>query len=141
MGEAVIDTSVLVRGYFDIDCQAEALRVLAHYEPVLLNFLQFEFANVLWKYARAGFLLSDGAHQRLDDLRGRFAFAPSEPLVPVALSLAMQHRHPVYDCLYVAAALDRRVPLATADKKLADTFGGQLDIPILNLHDLPETLP
>jgi predicted nucleic acid-binding protein len=40
-------------------------------------------------------------------------------LLPDAVRLALEWQHPVYDCLYIALALERREPIATADRKLA----------------------
>jgi predicted nucleic acid-binding protein len=34
-----------------------------------------------------------------------------------ALGLALAHGHPVYDCLYLALALERRCDLITADER------------------------
>ena len=36
-----------------------------------------------------------------------------------ALRLALLLAHPIYDCLYLALALERREPLATADRRMA----------------------
>jgi predicted nucleic acid-binding protein len=37
----------------------------------------------------------------------------------MALDLALEWRHPVDDCLYIALAIRRNIPLVTADKRLA----------------------
>ena len=44
---------------------------------------------------------------------------PNEQLLPEAIRLALANQHPVYDCLYLALAIERREPLATADRRLA----------------------
>jgi predicted nucleic acid-binding protein len=42
-----------------------------------------------------------------------------EPGSAAALALAL--RQPVYDCIYLALALDEQAPLATSDARLAST--------------------
>ena len=44
-------------------------------------------------------------------------------LMPAALRLALQHRHSVYDSLYVALALKEQCDIVTADEKLHRAFG------------------
>jgi transcription-repair coupling factor (superfamily II helicase) len=40
-------------------------------------------------------------------------------LLPAAFGVAARSGHKIYDCLYLALALERHEPLATADKRLA----------------------
>jgi len=42
----------------------------------------------------------------------------SEPLGPFAMALSLDLDHPVYDCLYLAAAVAHEAPLLTADRAL-----------------------
>ncbi len=41
-------------------------------------------------------------------------------LLQAATRIAASNGHKIYDCLYLALALERREPLATADRRLAD---------------------
>jgi predicted nucleic acid-binding protein len=43
---------------------------------------------------------------------------PTERLGPVAMGLALDLPHPVYDCFYLAAALAHEAALLTADRAL-----------------------
>jgi predicted nucleic acid-binding protein len=45
-----------------------------------------------------------------------------------ALDLALRRGHPVYDCFYVALAMRKAVPLLTADRRLAQRFGSDVDV-------------
>jgi predicted nucleic acid-binding protein len=47
------------------------------------------------------------------------AITASGPLLERALMLAGALRHPVYDCIYLALAAERKMPLVTADERLA----------------------
>jgi predicted nucleic acid-binding protein len=44
---------------------------------------------------------------------------PNVQLLPLAIDLAIANNHPVYDCLYLALAMERHVQLVTADRQLA----------------------
>jgi predicted nucleic acid-binding protein len=48
----------------------------------------------------------------------------SVPLVPRALELALRLDESVYDCLYVAAAIESEAALVTADARLARAARG-----------------
>ena len=75
-----------------------------------------ETANVLWKYWRRGRITEDEVTERLrilstlpieaiDDLR----------LLDMAVGFAVSLGHPVYDCIYLAAAVTGDAVLVTAD--------------------------
>ena len=44
---------------------------------------------------------------------------PAEPHLPAALRLAIELRHPIYDCLYLAVALHDDINVVTADRRFA----------------------
>jgi predicted nucleic acid-binding protein len=45
---------------------------------------------------------------------------PLNLLASAALSIAFEYDHPVYDCYYIAAAIQNDAALATADERLYD---------------------
>ena len=53
---------------------------------------------------------------------------PLRALQDQALDLALRSGHPVYDCFYVALAMREAVPLLTADRRLAQRFGGDVEV-------------
>lgn len=79
-----------------------------------------EVTNVIWKKCHLrGELTESEAHRAL----GLALFAlpdlvPTAVLVEQALHLALIHRRPVYDCIYVALSLQLGCPLVTADDRL-----------------------
>jgi predicted nucleic acid-binding protein len=81
--------------------------------------IHVEVANALWRMARMGRLSADDAADAL----AVFARLPLRQgrddrlLMPEALRLARLLDHPVYDCLYLAAALDVGAPVVTADSR------------------------
>ncbi len=79
-----------------------------------------EVANALWKHARAGDIDREQAHDAL-----HLALALVDELVPAAdlaaeaLATAIAHAHPVYDALYVVAAMRSGATVCTLDRRLA----------------------
>jgi predicted nucleic acid-binding protein len=62
-------------------------------------------------------------------LAGLFTrLVPLQHLQDQALDLALRRGHPVYDCFYIALAMREAVPLLTADLRLAQRFGGDVEV-------------
>ena len=124
----VVDASVAVKWLFeepDSD-RAEALLTTAGEDNLKLiapTILAAEIANALWKRMRRG----DIDRQKTLQTGERFEeicplLLPIEGLVERALELAIDSRHPVYDCFYVALAEELSGELITADEKLYRAF-------------------
>jgi len=119
MKQAVIDASVAVKWVLDEPGSQQA-RGLAGARLEAPDLLLVECANILWKKAQLGDLRPAEALARLDLLgRAPVAWASSPDLLGDALRLALDLRHPVYDCLYLALALQLGIPLVTADRRFA----------------------
>jgi predicted nucleic acid-binding protein len=79
-----------------------------------------EIGSALWKAVRRGVVTDDEALAAIE-----VALLPFEALIATeelrirALALAVELRHPIYDCFYLALAERERCALITADKKLA----------------------
>lgn len=86
-----------------------------------------EFANVLWKKVERE---ECSGGQAEDILEAFLIDAPrlveSVPLAPRALELALRLGEVVYDCLYLAAAIEGEASLVTADARLARCARGVL---------------
>jgi len=115
----VIDASVALKWVFDepgTDA-ALALRGQQLIAPVLWL---AEAANALWRHARLGEITVEQAHARMSEL----ATAPvgslaMEPHIPRALELATEIGHPVYDCVYLALALQHGSYVVSDDRRFA----------------------
>jgi len=84
-----------------------------------------EAANALRKKCLRGEIDEAEARSRAQDLMD----APVEPielplLLPAAMRMAAELGHPLYDCLYLAAALLRDTTLITADRRFAAKVAG-----------------
>lgn len=123
----VVDASVVLKWYFDEPGAQAADRLLSEYargdrELLAPDLVVAELGNALWKRLRRREcdLASAGSILALWKAE-RPPLVPSSLLVERALSLAAELDHPVYDCLYVAAAVAFDASFATADRGLART--------------------
>jgi len=80
-----------------------------------------EAANALWRRSLRGELTDAEAVERLAELRhAPVACLPIEDDLEAALTLAAELRHPVYECLYLAAAIRENAQVITADRRFFD---------------------
>ena len=125
----VVDASVAVKWLFDEpdSDRAEALLARAgasdRLKLVAPEILAGEIANALWKRMRRGDMDRQKTletHQHFEEICP--LLLPIEELAQRALELAIDGRHPVYDCLYVALAEELQAELITADERLQRAF-------------------
>jgi predicted nucleic acid-binding protein len=125
----VLDASVAVKWLVPETESGRAREVFSAWNEGLIelaapDILPSELANTLWKKAQKGELNGAYAMQLLKEfINIRLPLVPSENLAMAALSLSLIHRHPVYDSIYVALALQEKCSLLTADEKLKRIFG------------------
>jgi predicted nucleic acid-binding protein len=128
----VVDASVALKWYLPERGAEGAGRLLAaaidgSRELLAPELIAAELANVLWKKVRRG---ECGAEEAGELLALFSVDAPrlleTLPLAPRALELALRLGQPVYDCLYLAAAIENEASLATADAALARRARGVL---------------
>ncbi|MGP9819776.1 type II toxin-antitoxin system VapC family toxin [Salinarimonas sp. NSM] len=131
----VVDASVALKWYVDEDGADEAEAILAG--PDLLcapNLILFEVGNALRKHVLRGTMTAAYAMRSVRSL-GR-AIRDPQPLSRLAsraLELSLELGHPIYDCAYIALALDmRHARLATADRRLA-SLAERTGIPVVAL--------
>lgn len=83
------------------------------------DLLLIETTNVLWKKIRRDEMPASDLEDTIDDLLSLdIQLYGSAPLLLRAARLALQVRHPVYDCLYLALTAETGAALATADRRL-----------------------
>ena len=127
----VIDAGVAVKWFIPEDDTAKARRLLELFhqgaaELTSPDLLIAEAANVFWKRADRNDITAQEAEDNLNDLLSiNLPLVSSSLLAPGALAIARAHRRSVYDCLYLALALDRGCDLITTDERLVNAIGSQ----------------
>ena len=121
----VVDASVAAKWYFAEPGHEAADRVLAariagEHELLAPDLIVPEFVNVLWKRVRRQECTRAAAQVVLELWEvDRPSLVASSDLATQAFDLATALDQSVYDCLYLALALEIEAPLATADRQLA----------------------
>ncbi len=113
----VVDASVALKWVVDEE-GSEAAAALAQHELAAPDLLLVECTNALWAKARRGELSAADVIERVRLLRAApLEWVAQSDLLEAAASLALRLEHPVYDCLYLALAIHRDIPLVTADRR------------------------
>jgi predicted nucleic acid-binding protein len=103
---------------------ADRLRVPAH-ELHVPGLFDVELGNVLWKRLRAGEL----TRVEVDRILAQLPLLPvlrhaDAPVVPAAVDIAHRTERSVYDCLYLALAIQLNGKMTTADQRLYNSLVG-----------------
>src|SRR6266852_1575855 len=115
----VIDASVAVKWVLS-EAGSDAADALLDQDLMAPVLWLAEAANVLWRKARTGDISAEQASARLSELMNApVASLPMEPYLERALKLATEIGHPVYDCIYLALALQHQTHVVTADHRFA----------------------
>jgi predicted nucleic acid-binding protein len=78
-----------------------------------------ELGSAFWKSAMRGDLAGQDIVQMLRTAAGHYnRLIAVEAISAQAMALAIELRHPIYDCFYLALAERERAPLISADKRL-----------------------
>jgi predicted nucleic acid-binding protein len=113
----VVDSSVVLQWLLD-EPQTQAAQLLLERPDELIapDILFVEVGNVLGKKVRAREISAD---QAMESLAFVAASVPRllgvRSLVTKALELSIELSHPLYDCMFLAAAIDNACQLATRD--------------------------
>ena len=115
----VVDASVALKWVLS-EPGSDAATALREEELIAPVLWLAEAANGLWRAVRAGQLTAD-------DARDLFAELENAPVIPLemephlgrALRIATESNHPIYDCIYLAAALHHDTYVVTADCRFA----------------------
>lgn len=125
----VIDAGIAVKWFIPEPDSDRAMRFLENYNQgaddlVAPDLIVPEVANVFWKRAQRGDIAANEAEDNLRDLLAlNLHLTPSSSLASKALMLAQAHQRAVYDCLYLALALDLACDLITSDERLCNAVG------------------
>lgn len=137
MNLLVIDASVAIKWATPLAREPftdESVRLLKWYVDGEVDFIVpdvfwAEVGNVLWKGTRQNRWRQDEAESVAADMRARdFTTVSSLVLLPEAMKIAFAHDRAVYDCLYVALAVQSKTDLITADERLANALAARFPV-------------
>lgn len=122
----IVDASVAVKWVVE-EADSAAAVVLLDQDRLAAPVLWLsEASNAFRAKAVRGQLSADEARGQAADL----ADAPVTPLMlpgllPVAMRLALELEHPIYDCFYLSAALQNDTYVITADRRFLERVAAQ----------------
>ena len=119
----VVDASVAVKWFVNEAFSEVSARLLDDDVTLIAPELLFaEVANALWALCRRGDIGPGDFAEATDTLKGAPIAVPSSmrQLAAAAGRLAIDLDHPVYDCFYLALALQEQYPVVTADARFHD---------------------
>lgn len=137
MSLVVVDASVAVKWFLPENGESlvsQALALLDAYDKEEVRFVvpdlfYVETASAIWKAVRVGRVPRAFGDQSLVLLTQReFPTVPSLKLLNKAFQIAADHGRTVYDCLYVALAVQTNSQLITADERLANSLAARFPV-------------
>jgi predicted nucleic acid-binding protein len=122
----IVDASVAVKWVVSESGSSEAAGFLGKGRLGAPTLWLSEASNALWAKVMRLQLTPEEARSQATDL----AEAPVVPiplpgLLPVAMRLALELKHPIYDCFYLAAAMQRDTHVVTGDRRFFEQVTGQ----------------
>jgi predicted nucleic acid-binding protein len=139
----IVDSSVAAKWVIPEADSDKALRLLDEFQQGLHellapDWLLPEVANVLGKAAVVRKVLTPKeAADGFAAVQGlALKLFPSAPLTAQALDLAMTHQRAVYDCLYLALAINEGGQLVTADQPIVNQLAAVFPF-VVSLSTLP----
>ena len=126
MTRYVVDASVAVKWLVREPLSQEASLLLAGDVSLMAPDLLFaEGANALWAMRQRRELTDAEFDEAVETLQEAPVLVPSTllQLTPAASRLAADLGHPIYDCFYLALAIQEKARLVTADGRFCDRVG------------------
>lgn len=116
----VVDASVAVKWFSEEIRSKEAETILTAAEPIVApDIILAEIGSALARKTAAKILRKAQAMAAIAEAPHYFErLVASIELAPRATELAIEYRHPIYDCFYLALAEREKVDLVTDDGKL-----------------------
>jgi predicted nucleic acid-binding protein len=116
----VVDASVALRWCFQLNGSDRAEELLRSDDYLIAPDLVIaEITNAAWKFVIFDRVPADPAMSAVREVAKAFEeLVPTSLLKDRALAMAIELRHPAYDCFYLALAERSASPLVTADNRL-----------------------
>jgi predicted nucleic acid-binding protein len=122
----IVDASVALKWFVLEDDTEAALLVRANHDVAAPDLLLIECRNVLLSKFRRQQLQRAEAEEKeraLHEIGSSMIILPSPSFLRQAFTIALELAEPIYDCIYLAAALATDRMLITADTRFAAKVG------------------
>lgn len=114
----IVDASVAVKWLVEEEDSDIARALLGRVDLIAPTLIHAEVANAIWKKRRRGELSDDPELAALPDMLASVLQTMDEtPMIGLALAIALELGHPIYDCIYLAVAETLDQELVTADDR------------------------
>jgi predicted nucleic acid-binding protein len=114
----IVDASIAVKWLLQEEGSEQARMAVQGHDLAAPAFLRLEVFHVMWRRSRRGEATNSQLRETLPALHKIIgSFVSDEPLIPKAAEIAIAHTLAIYDCLYLALALQNEAALITADQK------------------------
>jgi predicted nucleic acid-binding protein len=118
--DLVVDASIAFKWLVTEADSEAAVSLLQSHNIVAPDVLLAECRNAALTHVRRGLISIEQAKQAERDLEAlQLHTLPSTPFLTHAFTLALELSHPIYDCIYLAAAIASDRILITADERFA----------------------
>jgi predicted nucleic acid-binding protein len=115
----IVDASVAVKWVVSESGSVEAAALLDQGRLAAPALWLGEASNALWAKVMRRQLTPDEARRQAADLAEAPVVSIALPgLLPVAMKLALELEHPIYDGFYLSAAMQKDTHVVTADRRL-----------------------
>ena len=115
----VVDASIVFKWFVREPHSDAALDLLRDGDLIAPDLVIVEVASAAWKVAGRGAISTEQAIAFAEAVPDFFSeLVASRVLLPRAIELAIELRHPVYDAMYIALALQSETHCVTADERL-----------------------
>lgn len=122
----IVDASVAVKWVVSETGSVAAAALLDHGRLGAPALWLGEASNALWAKVMRRQLTPDEARGQVADLAEAPVVTIGLPgLLPIAMKLALELEHPIYDCFYLSAAIQRDTHVVTADRRLFEKASSQ----------------
>jgi predicted nucleic acid-binding protein len=140
----VIDASIAIKWVVEESGTPEAVRLLGRANLVAPDLLIPECANILLKKVQKDELTKEEVLLAARILQtAEIELVPMRTMLEPAVRIAVELNHPAYDCVYLALAIDRDCPFATADEQFVQRLSrsrSRYRERVIGLVDVPAEL-
>lgn len=121
MTSFIVDSSVAVKWFFEEAGSEDALSLREKGSLIAPELLMVECTNAFWKkYVRDEISAEEAIFAARILERAEIEWVSMRALAEPSTELAIVLTHPVYDCTYLALAVERDEPFVTADQRLIE---------------------